>query len=188
MALRLGTAALCSQFSRITLRQGRAVSTSLPRLIDDLSAKQVEPSDAKKSMMTVEEAEHAKAMQGYITIETPLDITPVTGVPEEHVKTRRVLIKKPTKNSMQSGTNSLHRWKITFEARERWENPLMGWASTADPLSNVEINFATREEAIAFCEKNGWFWETEDPPVKPPRAKSYGANFSWNKRTRRSTK
>lgn len=32
------------------------------------------------------------------------------------------------------------RWKITFDERQRWENPLMGWASTADPLSNSEVS------------------------------------------------
>ncbi|XP_068227151.1 NADH dehydrogenase [ubiquinone] iron-sulfur protein 4, mitochondrial [Palaemon carinicauda] len=188
MALRLGSLLFSSHISRVSLLQGRAVSTSIPRLVDDLTVKQIEPKDSKKSFMTSEEVEHDRAMKGYITIETPLDITPITGVPEEHITTRRVLIKKPTKNSMQSGTNNLQRWKIVFEARERWENPLMGWASTADPLSNVEVDFPSKEEAIAFCEKNGWFWETENPPVKPPRVKSYGANFSWNKRTRRSTK
>ena len=58
------------------------------------------------------------------------DIAPVTGVPEEHIKTRRVRIFKPAKNAMQSGTNNTHRWKMEFETRERWENPLMGWQSS----------------------------------------------------------
>ena len=37
------------------------------------------------------------------------DITAISGVPEEQLKTRRVLIKIPAKNSMQSGSNNLHR-------------------------------------------------------------------------------
>ncbi|KAK7071076.1 NADH dehydrogenase Fe-S protein subunit 4 ndufs4 [Halocaridina rubra] len=188
MALRLSSSVIYSRLSNISLSYGRSISTSLPRHVEDISAKQVEPKDAKKSMLSIAEIEHAKAMDGYITVDTPVDITPVTGVPEEHIKTRRVLIKMPTKNSMQSGTNNLHRWRLSFENRERWENPLMGWSSTADPLSNVEVDFASSEDAIAFCEKNGWAWHTEEPPVKPSRVKSYGANFSWNKRTRRSTK
>lgn len=60
--------------------------------------------------------------------------------------------------------------------------------STSIFLNPYQVEFGSREEAIAFCEKNGWEWVAEDPPVKPPRAKSYAANFSWNKRTRRSTK
>ncbi len=31
-----------------------------------------------------------------------------------------------------------------------------GWSSTGDPLSNTLIDFATKEEAIAFAEKNSW--------------------------------
>lgn len=90
---------------------------------------------------------------------------------------------------MQSGTNNLDYWRIEFDNRERWENPLMGWASTGDPLSNMEVEFNSKDEAIAHCEKNGykWFIEQEEQP-KPSRVKSYGGNFAWNKRTRVSTK
>jgi len=58
-----------------------------------------------------------------------VDISPVTGVPEEHVKSRRVRIFVPAKNSMQSGTDNIKAWQLEFETRARWENPLMGWAS-----------------------------------------------------------
>ena len=53
----------------------------------------------------------------------------VSGVPEEHVASRIVRIYKPAKNVMQSGTNNIQHWRMSFEARERWENPLMGWTS-----------------------------------------------------------
>ncbi|KAG7171297.1 NADH dehydrogenase [ubiquinone] iron-sulfur protein 4-like [Homarus americanus] len=178
MALRLSTS-LLSQLSRVGRLQGRAVSTSAVRYVDDLTVKQVEPKDTK-SILASEEVQHQKAISGYITIDTPVDITPISGVPEEHIKTRRVVIKLPSKNAMQ--------WRLFFDERERWENPLMGWSSTADPLSNIQVDFSSQEDAIAFCDKNGWEWTVVDPPVKPPRVKNYGANFSWNKRTRRSTK
>nr|XP_045601029.1 NADH dehydrogenase [ubiquinone] iron-sulfur protein 4, mitochondrial-like [Procambarus clarkii] len=187
MAGRAG-ALILSQLSRAARPHGRAVSTSAARWVDDLNVKQVEPLDTRKTLLSHEEVQHQKALAGYITIDTPVDITAISGVPEEHIKTRHVLIKMPSKNSMQSGTNNLKKWCITFDQRERWENPLMGWASSADPLSNVQVDFSSREDAIAFCEKNGWAWSTEEAPVKPPRVKNYGANFSWNKRTRRSTK
>lgn len=58
------------------------------------------------------------------------DITTVTGVPEEHIKTRKVRIFVPARNAMQSGVKNTHKWKIDFDTRERWENPLMGWSST----------------------------------------------------------
>lgn len=58
------------------------------------------------------------------------DITTLTGAPEEHIKTRKVRIFVPTRNAMQSGVQNTKKWKMDFDTRERWENPLMGWAST----------------------------------------------------------
>lgn len=92
---------------------------------------------------------------------------------------------------MQSGTNNLRSWRIEFDNRERWENPLMGWSSTADPLSNMSgvVDFNTKEEAIEYCEKGGYKWMvTSEEPQKKERVKNYGINFSWDKRTRVSTK
>ncbi|XP_036164974.1 NADH dehydrogenase [ubiquinone] iron-sulfur protein 4, mitochondrial isoform X3 [Myotis myotis] len=99
-----------------------------------------------------------------ITVDEKLDITTLTGVPEEHIKTRKVRIFVPARNNMQSGVNNTKKWKMEFDTRERWENPLMGWASTADPLSNMVLTFSTKEDAMAFAEKNApltaplWGW------------------------------
>ncbi|XP_073478467.1 LOW QUALITY PROTEIN: NADH dehydrogenase [ubiquinone] iron-sulfur protein 4, mitochondrial [Aquarana catesbeiana] len=123
-----------------------------------------------------------------ITVDEKLDITTLTGVPEEQIKTRKVRIFVPARNAMQSGVQNTKKWKIDFDTRERWENPLMGWASTADPLSNMVLSFTSKEDAIAFVEKNGWSYEVDERRIPKPKSKSYGANFSWNKRTRVSTK
>lgn len=42
--------------------------------MDDLTVKQVEPRDARKSLLSAEELEHQKALSGYITIDTPVSI------------------------------------------------------------------------------------------------------------------
>ncbi|XP_012944639.1 NADH dehydrogenase [ubiquinone] iron-sulfur protein 4, mitochondrial [Aplysia californica] len=123
-----------------------------------------------------------------ITVDEKMDISSFTGVPDEHIKTRTVRIFVPAANAMQSGTFNPRRWRMEFDERQRWENPLMGWSSTGDPLSNTEVNFMSKEDAIAFCEKNGWDWFIEAEKKPTPKRKSYGANFSWDKRTRRSTK
>jgi NADH dehydrogenase (ubiquinone) Fe-S protein 4 len=129
------------------------------------------------------------SVQNYIEVDSKVDLSSVTGIPEEHVKTRLVKISKATKNVMQSGTDNTHNWVMEFDNRERWENPLMGWTSTGDPLSNMKIEFAERTDAINFCEKNGWKWYLEaENKTRPIRSKSYANNFSWNKRTRTSTK
>uniref|UniRef100_A0A9J8DIK4 NADH dehydrogenase [ubiquinone] iron-sulfur protein 4, mitochondrial n=1 Tax=Cyprinus carpio carpio TaxID=630221 RepID=A0A9J8DIK4_CYPCA len=90
-----------------------------------------------------------------ITVNEKLDITTLTGVPEEHIKTRKVRIFVSARNAMQSGVKNTQKWKMDFDTRERWENPLMGWSSTGDPLSNMVLAFSTKEDAIAFAEKNG---------------------------------
>lgn len=59
---------------------------------------------------------------------------------------------------------------------------------SGDPMSNMKVQFSNKEDAIAYCEKNGWQWFVQEGTVKPMRPKSYGVNFSWNKRTRTSTK
>ncbi|XP_061172293.1 NADH dehydrogenase [ubiquinone] iron-sulfur protein 4, mitochondrial-like [Saccostrea echinata] len=136
----------------------------------------------------IERTAEVRAPKREILVPEQADISCLTGVPEEHIKTRRVRIFVPAKNAMQSGVFGTRRWKIEFDTRERWENPLMGWASSADPLSNMAVEFRSPEDAMDFCEKNGWEYyleEKKEPKFKP---KSYGANFSWNKKTRVSTK
>lgn len=52
----------------------------------------------------------------------------------------------------------------------------------------MKIEFGERVDAINFCEKNGWKWYLEAEHKTKSRPKSYAINFSWNKRTRTSTK
>ena len=52
----------------------------------------------------------------------------LSGIPEEQMK-RVARIFVPARNAMQSGTHKTLEWKLEFENQERWENPLMGWAS-----------------------------------------------------------
>jgi len=59
---------------------------------------------------------------------------------------------------------------------------------SGDPLSNMAIEFRAEDDAVAFAEKNGWEWFISAPKAPTPKVKSYGFNFSWNKRNRVSTK
>ena len=87
--------------------------------------------------------------------ETSERIFELSGHPIEHVEGRTAKIYIQAKNSMQSGTYSLRKWKIEFDNRERWENPTMGWGSTGDPLSNLQPEFGTKEDAIIYCQRMG---------------------------------
>merc|ERR1712128_402443 len=71
---------------------------------------------------------------GLITVEGEVDVALTSGMPDEERLERQVRIYKPAKNAMQSGTAGIKRWKIEFDNQQRWENHLMGWSSTADPV------------------------------------------------------
>ena len=54
---------------------------------------------------------------------------------------------------MQSAKGKTKRWLIDWDVLQgagRWENPLMGWASSADYMQGTQLAFPSKEEAIAF--------------------------------------
>jgi len=114
----------------------------------------------------------------------------IDGAPDAHTFTRRARIFKRAREAPQSGWHNTKTWKIELDNRERWENPLIGYSSSGDPLSNISMNmdFSSCEDAIRFCEKRQWPYEVLEPQERKIKPKSYGVNFSWNKRTRVSNK
>lgn len=52
----------------------------------------------------------------------------------------------------------------------------------------MKVSFHSEQEAIDYCEKNGWQWFVDQPKATKPKVKNYGVNFAWNRRTRVSTK
>ena len=59
------------------------------------------------------------------------------------------------------------------ETGETWDNPLMGWVSSADPMANnMQLQmkkFRTAEDAKYFCEKRGWKFIIEQPIIRKGR-------------------
>lgn len=87
-------------------------------------------------------------------------------------------IYKPTRTAMQSGRARTHRWVLDFEPSEpRTVEPLMGWTSTTDVNGFVRLNFATREEAIAYAERYGIAYQVTEPHEASPKTVSYSDNF-----------
>ncbi len=81
---------------------------------------------------------------------------------------------------MQSGQANTKEWTLDYEPEEpRTIDPLMGWTSTTDMKQEVHLYFDTKEEAIAYCERNGIpheVFETK-PPVR--QRMSYADNFAY---------
>jgi hypothetical protein len=55
--------------------------------------------------------------------------------------------------------------------------PLMGWTSSADMKHQLRLTFESKEQAIAYAERNGIaHWVEPEAPERPQR-KSYADNF-----------
>ena len=94
-----------------------------------------------------------------------------------------VRIYKPARNAMQSGKGKSQYWVLEHVAdapRER--DPLMGWTSSSDTRQQVKLRFDTREEAIAYAEREGLaYWVAPEATPSPPIRKSYSDNFRWGR-------
>ncbi|MEK9945665.1 MAG: ETC complex I subunit [Alphaproteobacteria bacterium] len=85
---------------------------------------------------------------------------------------------QPPKNAMQSGRANVRRWRLEYEPAEPREiEPLMGWTSSADMRQQLSLKFDTKEEAVAFAEKEGIPYLVVEPKTRRIRPKSYADNF-----------
>ncbi|QEX23257.1 hypothetical protein FRZ61_31930 [Hypericibacter adhaerens] len=66
------------------------------------------------------------------------------------------VIYRPSRSAMTSGKANTRHWKLRFERRTPpFIEPLMGWTSGDDPLTQVELTFPTREAAVGYAERQG---------------------------------
>jgi hypothetical protein len=92
-------------------------------------------------------------------------------------------IYKPAKTAMQSGTARTKDWLLEFEpAAARTLDPLMGWTSSGDTLAQVRLAFDTKEEAIAFAERQGIAFQVFEPRPRKLNVKAYADNFRFGRR------
>jgi len=83
----------------------------------------------------------------------------------------------PTKNSMQSGLGKSDKWLIRFETVDTNINPLMGWESSTDTLSELNLEFSSKELAIEYAKKKKINFEIIEPQKRKTIKKSYADNF-----------
>jgi NADH dehydrogenase ubiquinone Fe-S protein 4 len=92
-------------------------------------------------------------------------------------------IYKPAKNAMQSGQANTHCWVLDFEPEvPRQVEPLMGWTSSFDTRQQLRMHFPTKEEAIAYCERNGIAYQVSEEKKAARRGISYADNFAFHRR------
>ena len=83
----------------------------------------------------------------------------------------------PNKSPMQSGRGKSYKWVLEFETRDPTRNPLMGWESSNDTLSELNLEFSTKELAIEYAKKNKINVEIIEPKKRKIVKKSYADNF-----------
>tara|TARA_B100002052_G_scaffold12091_1_gene9755 strand:+ start:954 stop:1235 length:282 start_codon:yes stop_codon:yes gene_type:complete len=91
---------------------------------------------------------------------------------------KKAKIYKPTKTAMQSGSKKFDKWIIEFITEKTGTNPLMGWESSSDTYSELNLEFKSKELAIEFAKKNKIDYELIEPNVRKFNKKSYSDNFT----------
>ena len=64
---------------------------------------------------------------------------------------KRAKIYKPTKTAMQSGDRNTKNWLLEFDTLNTGINPLMGWETSNDTMSEVKLEFSTKALAIEYA-------------------------------------
>ena len=86
----------------------------------------------------------------------------------------------PTKTAMQSGKGNNKRWILEFESRDTGINTLMGWETSTDTMSEVKLEFDSKELAISFAKKNNIEYYIIEPQKRKIVKKTYADNFIKN--------
>ncbi len=83
---------------------------------------------------------------------------------------------------MQSGEARTKEWVLEFApASPREIEPLMGWTGTRDMGAEVQLSFDTKEEAVAYAEREGIAYEVFEPSPRKMIRKSYADNFKYGR-------
>jgi len=81
---------------------------------------------------------------------------------------------------MQSGRRNTKKWLLEFDTLNTGINPLMGWETSRDTMSEVKLEFSTKEQAINYAKKNNINYYIIEPQKNKIIKKSYSDNFFKN--------
>ena len=78
---------------------------------------------------------------------------------------------------MQSGLGKSEKWVMKFETENTGINPLMGWETSTNTLTELNLEFTTKELAMKKKKKNKIDFEIVEPQKRKTVKKSYADNF-----------
>jgi hypothetical protein len=91
-------------------------------------------------------------------------------------------IYRPAKTAMQSGWAGTQKWQLEFAPSTRREaDPLMGWTSSDDTQRQLRLTFDTKEEAVAYAEREGIPYIVEPSQERRVQPKAYADNFRFDR-------
>ena len=90
---------------------------------------------------------------------------------------KKAKIYKPSKTATQSGKRNTKKWILEFDTLNTGINPLMGWETSKDTMSEVKLEFSTKEQAIDYAKKNNIDYYIVEPQKNKIIKKSYSDNF-----------
>ena len=78
---------------------------------------------------------------------------------------------------MQSAKRNTKNWLLEFDTLDTGVNPLMGWETSQDTMSEVKLEFPTKKQAIDYAKKNNIDYYVLEPQKSKIIKKSYADNF-----------
>jgi len=93
---------------------------------------------------------------------------------------RKAKIYKPSKTAMQSAKGNTRNWLLEFDTKNTEINPLMGWETSKDMMSEIKLEFSTKEQATNYAKKNNIDYYIIEPQKRKIIKKSYSDNFLKN--------
>ena len=78
---------------------------------------------------------------------------------------------------MQSEMAKANKWILEFITKDPTKNPLMGWESSSDTLTELKLEFPSKELAINYAKKKKINFELIEPKKRKTIKKSYADNF-----------
>ena len=81
---------------------------------------------------------------------------------------------------MQSGRRNTKNWLLEFDTLDCGVDPLMGWETSQDTMSEVKLNFSSKQQAINYAKKNNIDYYVLEPQKSKIIKKSYADNFLKN--------
>ena len=78
---------------------------------------------------------------------------------------------------MQSGLGKNNKWLLEFYTDHRKLSPLTGWETSSNTLSEVKLEFSSRDEAINYAKNNNIDYDLIEPKKRKVVKKSYADNF-----------